>query len=164
MYALTIREPWATAIVRLGKDIENRSWLPRSPLIVQRIAIHASVAVGKTARSETYEAFAWIQARFPGLGLTAADFEALQANAGRIVGTACLDRAVTTSRSPWFFGPVGHAFRDPLAFDKPIGPVRGELGYWFIHPDVAEEVFNAEWALLQFTRASDPMQNPGGQS
>jgi hypothetical protein len=39
--ALTVVQPWAHAIVHLGKDIENRSWKPPETLIGKRFAIHA---------------------------------------------------------------------------------------------------------------------------
>jgi hypothetical protein len=36
MKAVTIRQPWAQAILHLGKDVENRSWrtLHRGPLLI----------------------------------------------------------------------------------------------------------------------------------
>jgi hypothetical protein len=40
MKALTLKAPWATAIAKLGKDIENRSWRPPAAIIGERIAIH----------------------------------------------------------------------------------------------------------------------------
>jgi hypothetical protein len=38
--ALTIRQPWAYAILRLGKDVENRSWRThyRGPLLIHAAA------------------------------------------------------------------------------------------------------------------------------
>lgn len=44
MKALTVRQPWAWAIVFGGKDVENRTWLPkyRGPL-----AIHAAAAASQ---------------------------------------------------------------------------------------------------------------------
>lgn len=43
--ALTIRQPWAWAILWAGKDIENRTWLPNRKLLKpgDRFAIHASL-------------------------------------------------------------------------------------------------------------------------
>ena len=40
MKALTIKQPWAYAILRLGKDVENRSWRThyRGPLLIHAAA------------------------------------------------------------------------------------------------------------------------------
>jgi hypothetical protein len=40
--ALTLHRPWATAITRCGKDVENRSWMPWRG--TRRILIHAGKA------------------------------------------------------------------------------------------------------------------------
>ena len=40
MKALTIRQPWAWAIVYAGKDIENRSWKTK---LRETIAVHAGL-------------------------------------------------------------------------------------------------------------------------
>jgi hypothetical protein len=44
VYALTVKQPWAQAIARFGKDVENRTRRPPARLIGQRIAIHAGRA------------------------------------------------------------------------------------------------------------------------
>jgi hypothetical protein len=45
MKALTVRQPWASAIIWGGKDIENRSWKPPKSLMPgDRLAIHAGKA------------------------------------------------------------------------------------------------------------------------
>ena len=38
---LTIRQPWAEAIRRGAKRVENRTWAPPPSLVGQRILIHA---------------------------------------------------------------------------------------------------------------------------
>lgn len=45
MHALTVKQPWAEAIARHGKNVENRSRRPPAHLIGQRIAIHAGQTV-----------------------------------------------------------------------------------------------------------------------
>jgi hypothetical protein len=40
VYVLTVKQPWAWAIIHGGKDIENRSWKPRRPC---RVLIHAGL-------------------------------------------------------------------------------------------------------------------------
>lgn len=41
MYAICVKQPWAEAIARFGKDVENRTRRPPAHLIGQRVAIHA---------------------------------------------------------------------------------------------------------------------------
>lgn len=45
MKALTIRQPWAWAILWAGKDVENRTWLPSPEQLKpgERFAIHAAL-------------------------------------------------------------------------------------------------------------------------
>jgi hypothetical protein len=45
-FVLTVRQPWAWAIIYAGKDIENRGWKPRRPC---RVLIHA----GKLLETDT---------------------------------------------------------------------------------------------------------------
>lgn len=43
LLVLSVRQPWATAIMLLGKDVENRSWSPSSQIQPgARLGIHAS--------------------------------------------------------------------------------------------------------------------------
>ena len=46
--AISVRQPWAWAIVHGGKDIENRDWKASNPGLRFRgaVAIHASAARG----------------------------------------------------------------------------------------------------------------------
>lgn len=51
MLALTLKQPWATAIVKLGKDVENRSWT--TPFRGE-LAIHAGKSVDPLADLSGY--------------------------------------------------------------------------------------------------------------
>lgn len=44
MYAITVKQPWAEAIARHGKTVENRTRRPPAHLIGQRVAIHVGNA------------------------------------------------------------------------------------------------------------------------
>jgi len=44
MYALTVKQPWAEAIARHGKNVENRTRRPPAHLLGERIAIHVGQA------------------------------------------------------------------------------------------------------------------------
>lgn len=126
--ALTVRQPYATAIVRGWKDVENRSWRPgRLPITV---AIHASKQRDHIPK--------W-----------AGDFlnrdqirELGRAPLGAIVGVATLERVLDPAeyhaelpRSVWWmpdqFGIVVGAV---VAVD-PI-PCSGSLSFWRLPDDV----------------------------
>lgn len=129
MKAISVRNPWAWAILYAGKRIENRprTWYYRGPVL-----LHAS---GGMTEKE-YRAFA--------------DFYEYEINEGPpyppplpamadlprggIVGRAEIVDCVTASDSPWFFGPFG------LVLDKvkplPFVACKGALGLFEVPGDV----------------------------
>lgn len=54
MKVISVRQPWAYAIIHMGKDIENRKWATkyRGPLL-----IHASMTIDKNAPQEIWDEF-----------------------------------------------------------------------------------------------------------
>jgi hypothetical protein len=114
--ALSIRQPWAWAIISAGKDIENRTWRAgqRGP-----ICIHASAGM---TRAEYADAAAFMQS----LGVDTPHSAALLR--GGIIGVAEIVGCVNRSDSPWFFGPQGFVLRDARAMD--FIPCRGALGFF----------------------------------
>jgi len=70
MKALSIRQPWAFAIFRLGKDIENRTWATAHRGL---LVIHAASRVAENAPVKIYDQWEKAQAR----GDCAARFGAL---------------------------------------------------------------------------------------
>jgi len=52
MLALSLYQPWASAVILLGKDVENRRWAPPARVIGQRIAIHAGRRVDQAALAD----------------------------------------------------------------------------------------------------------------
>lgn len=113
MRALSIRQPWAWAILHAGKDVETRSWSTRYRGLV---AIHAAQSVDREAQA----AMAKAGYRVPVLGKGDPDL-------GAYVGTARLVDVVTHSDSGWWQGPYGFVLTDAVAFDTPV-PGRGMLG------------------------------------
>lgn len=131
MKALSIRQPWAWAILHAGKDVENRDWRTR---VRGRVLIHASA----TNRLAEFEAFyatrRAISDRVPGLlGWTHIDRDSLVY--GALIGSVEIVDCVNSSASPWFFGDFGFVLREPRLFQRPI-PWRGSLGFF----DVPDEV------------------------
>jgi len=139
--ALSVRQPWAWAIIHAGKDIENRSWQGVNHGLRQRgrVAIHA--AKGMT-RDEYDEARAFIDGR----GYFCPDAHALFR--GGIIGSVEVADVVNKSDSPWFFGPRGLVLRDP----RPCAfvPSVGALGYFKWQPaDRSTVPAPARWMLPQ---------------
>lgn len=119
MRAISIRQPWAWLIINAGKDIENRCWPTK---LRGRVLVHA--AKGMT-RSE-YEDVEDFLAMNSSCGIKLPPAEALER--GGIVGTVEIIDCVTSSESPWFFGPHGFVLRNPKPL--PFTPMRGQLGFF----------------------------------
>lgn len=117
MRALTIKQPWASAIAAGIKRVENRTWPPPARLIGQRIAIHA----GKATDPEGI-AFCRQLGWEPPVDLPK----------GVIIATAIIDRVIDESDDPWFQGPLGWVLRD-IEIIEPVS-CNGKLGLWPI-PD-----------------------------
>lgn len=122
--AISIRQPWAWAIINAGKDIENRSWPTR---FRGSVCIHAA----KGMTREEYRSclgFAhslYCTKPFP-RGLTMPEFGDLQR--GGIIGVATIVDCVSESDSPWFFGNYGFVLADVHPVD--FIPVKGALGFF----------------------------------
>ena len=125
LLALSVRQPWAWAILHGGKDVENRSAgaIRAGGMGPGRICLHA--AVGLTRRE--YDWGAW---RLERHGVRAPRPEALPR--GAIVGVVAVTEVVERSDSPWFGGPCGLVLADPRAV-API-PAPGALGYFRWRP------------------------------
>jgi len=115
--ALSIRQPWAWAIINAGKDIENRTWSTkyRGP-----VCIHASA--NKSTAEHDDSAFFMHQ-----IGIVAPLF--INLPRGGIIGVAdivdCVDEP---KENPWFFGPYGFVLRNVRPV--PFIPVKGALGFF----------------------------------
>lgn len=138
--ALSVRQPWAWAIIHAGKDIENRSWQAVNHGLAKRgrIAIHA--AKGMT-REEYVDA-----AEFMLKDLRIEYPPARELLRGGIIGSVEVVNVVTEHDSPWFFGPRGLVLADPEPC--PFIPCIGMLGYFAWQPaDVSVVPAAARWML-----------------
>lgn len=133
MKALSIRQPWAWAILHAGKDIENRDWTPRNPGLRFRgpFLIHAAQGMTHDEYEDCLDTFHAISitSPFPS-GLTLPAFNELPR--GGIVGSATVTDIVEASDSPWFFGTVGLVLSGVRAL--PFAPLKGQLGFFDV-PD-----------------------------
>jgi hypothetical protein len=125
--ALSVRQPWAWAIIHAGKDIENRDW-HRDSKFRGRVAIHASSGM---TRDEYEDAAETIENIVGKANLCPA---AAVLARGAIIGSV---EVIDCVRGPaffgnkyglWFFGPMGLVLRDPVPC-KPI-PCKGQLGFF----------------------------------
>jgi hypothetical protein len=119
MKALSVKQPWAWAIMHAGKDVDNR---PKRTHLRQPIAIHASQSVYR-GWEELYPRRApkvpprdeWIL--------------------GAIIGFVDLIDCVDDSHSKWYFGPFGYVLANPRPLIKPV-VCKGALGFWDIPPEI----------------------------
>lgn len=157
MRGLTLWQPWAFALLRLGKDVENRPWpWPRTlPTGGVRIALHAGA---RKVDVETASTFMQVCRE---VGLSPRDLVDRGLDGwstlpyGAIVGLATLYPDGRRD-SPWCMGQRG-AFRvaDVVELDAPI-PWRGMLGLWRVPPELQ--------ALLCRAAGADPDEMVGADA
>ena len=140
-HALTIRSPWALAIMLGAKRYENRTWLPRVVCVGDRIAIHVSAAkptnklmgevFGPTHRSVEP---GWA----PGLVDMLAWMRKCDDVRGLVLGTV---EIVGMHRAPiddpWWLGPCAIEVADPRPLDARV-LAKGRLGCWPIDGRITE--------------------------
>jgi hypothetical protein len=135
MKALSIRQPWAWAILHAGKDIENRDWQDTNPGLRFRgpVLIHASAGMTRAEYEDFLETAISAAHSFPP-GLILPGFAGLPR--GGIIGAARIVDIVRDHPSPWFFGRYGLVLADvePL----PFRPLKGALGFFDV-PDGAAQ-------------------------
>lgn len=123
-FALSIKQPWAWAIIHAGKDIENRNWTTNFRGLV---CIHAGKSGDNGISDEMIE---MIQVSALRRGVMPPGAEDL--GYGGIVGVAEVVDCVDSHPSPWFFGRYGFVLRN--ARPVPFIPVRGALGFFRWRP------------------------------
>ena len=125
MKALTLRQPWAWAIINAGKDIENRNWKTHSR---GRVAIHAAAGMTRGQYEEACEYIRNINhsIRIPEYG----DLER-----GAIIGMVEIIDCVQASDSFWFMGKYGFVLAHSKRLREPI-PCKGALSFWSVPPNI----------------------------
>lgn len=154
--ALSVRQPWAWAIVHAGKDIENRTWQAVNHGLRQRgrIAIHAA----KGMTREEYE-----DAMLMMLGLGIGCPMPAELLRGGIIGTVEVVDVVSEHASPWFCGPRGLVLRDARACA--FIPALGALGYFkWVPADASVVPPPAKWMLPKAEQAAVAKAKPGVKS
>lgn len=133
MKALTIHQPWASAIVDGPKRVENRTWRPPSSLIGQQLAIHAGLHEPDELIIDTVQ-FYWQKCP-----VYVEDFRR-----GVILGvvtvTDVMDVATAWPKHrPWATGPWCWELDDVRQLQVPV-PCKGRQGLWTLPEDVEAQV------------------------
>jgi hypothetical protein len=122
---LTVRQPWAWAIVSGAKDVENRSWKTeyRGPIIIHASATKA--VVNRLIKSG-------------GSALPAMTF-----TYGSLIGIVDLVDVVPLSEeletNPWAWGPYCWRISNPRRFTEPI-PGKGKLKLYTLPPTMSPRI------------------------
>lgn len=133
LHALTLQEPWAWAILRAGKTVENRSWRMPDRLVGVRVALHAS-------KTYDHDGASWIRSEL-GIEVPTPSELALGAITGLVRFGESFRPAKTLDR--WTFGP----WCFPVLESRPLKvrpACRGALGFWLVPPEVATLLKEAE--------------------
>lgn len=124
-FALSVRQPWAWAIIHGGKRLENRGPIAvrgmRAKLPRGRICIHASLGMTREEYERALKTF-----RNAGLKSWPRPDELVR---GAIIGTVEFIDVINKSTSPWFFGPKALVLQNPEPWDAPI-VAGGQLSFF----------------------------------
>jgi len=144
MKAISIRQPWAYAIVMGYKPVENRKarWSLRGPTW-----IHAGKAEDVKSFGYVFDLIA--DQTGAALADVRADYHSRREGAsavGGIVGMASIIDCVQGHPSKWWAGPYGLLMRDPVPLRAAV-PCRGELAAFDI-PDAIDERCRRNLAVM----------------
>jgi len=120
--ALTIRQPWVSAILYHGKDVECRTW---------DTSYRGTIYLHAAATPHPYQdALERLTHAFDATAARAIMSDARTDVRGAIVGTVRLTDVRRDSVSPWSVGGMlSWVLTHPRPFTHPV-PMRGRLGLW----------------------------------
>ena len=127
--ALSLRQPWAWAILYAGKRIENRTW---ATSYRGRIRLHA-------AKTWDDEGYIWLLNEGGCDTFLPAAEDPIWFPRGAYVGEVTVadcysvdwpDADIPEGQEIWEFGPVCWVLKDPIAYASPI-PGRGYPGLYY---------------------------------
>ena len=150
--ALSVRQPWAWALIYGGKDVENRTEASvrmggMRKQVGKRISIHAAKGMTREEYEDASESIAYMS------GGRAQCPPAAELLRGGIIGTAVLASVVDRHTSKWFCGPRGLCLTHPEP--APFIGASGELGMFSWSPNFAQPESPAKWMRL-----SEPVALP----
>lgn len=137
MPVLTVRQPWAGALVLGWKPVENRDWIPPAWLQVgNRYAIHSSKNVSRIDFIDDLKTIASLM-RCDAMNLL--DNNPLLNVHGSIIGSVQHRGVVSATYEAWdrwgieidgwFFGAYGWCVEKAAFLGEPV-PAKGALGLW----------------------------------
>jgi hypothetical protein len=127
MKAISIRPPWAWAILHASKDVENRTWRTN---MRGSIAIHASQNMNRPYYESALEEIKKVAP-----GATVPTYEAMVR--GAIVGLVDVVGCEEHPSSKWHVRDhYGFVLANPRALRKPI-PCNGRLSFWEVPDAIA---------------------------
>lgn len=129
MRILSIRAPWAWAIIYAGKDVENRTWKTE---FRGRFLVHASA----TKDQRAWGAMVGMAMRQHGPLFDIPDLKDMPH--GGIIGSVELTDCGRFLSSPWWIGPHGLKLRAPKAL--PFVPYKARLGLYAAPSLLLEEI------------------------
>lgn len=152
--ALSVRQPWAWAIIHAGKPVENRSAASVRHMNfagVTSIAIHAARGMTREEYEEAAEFMVSIGVICP---------PARDLLRGGVIGAVDVLGVVSESESPWFFGPRGIVLANPQPCE--FIPARGLLGLfdWRRDDGADPPLSSAKWMLADTSRPPLEPQAP----
>ena len=130
MKAISIRSPWAWAILHAGKDTENRSWITHTR---GTVAVHASKTMSRPFYEETRAEIKKLapRAKMP-------PYEAMPRSA--IIGLVDVVDCTLKRTSKWHDkGQYGFRLANPRALLKPI-PCDGWLNFWEVPENIVRRI------------------------
>lgn len=127
-FAISVRQPWAWAIIHAGKNVENRlkraitlGGMDKHP----ELAIHAATGMTREEYEGAREFMASIDVTCP---------RPDELDRGAIIGSVAIQGITYNSPSKWFFGPWALMLLRPKAID-PV-PCAGQLGAFEWRPNI----------------------------
>ena len=128
--ALSLRQPWAWAILHAGKRIENRTWATKYR---GRIRLHAAKTWDDAGYAELLRMGLQPPPRLHMVG------RQLGFYVGEVTVVDCWslddmnrdgDPDFEDQQEPWIFGPICWVLKDPIAYSTPV-PGRGFPGLYY---------------------------------
>jgi hypothetical protein len=133
--ALSIRQPWAWAILYAGKDVENRSWALPAHMVGKRILLHASKTCSRAEYEDASDTIEIVHGfRVPPLA---------ELDRGAVVGAFTLVGCFGPSEvggGQWHIqGQFGLSIAKVSVLPSPVS-CKGALGFFSVPPDVAKAI------------------------
>ena len=131
--AISIRQPWAEAILSCGKDVENRSWKCPQKYIGRTILLHTGKNVDRFVNTEIY--YPELHKRVLG-GYNTGKIDSPRT--GGIVGAFVIvsDGSAAHDVNNKWADPLCYQWRLALAVRIPFFPCKGRLRFFEVdYPD-----------------------------